>query len=413
MLLACSDEGGESGANAPTDDAVALALSDAPDPDLDRADDPRLDREQPPDSVSGDINTDPEGHLEVDGESDQGTSDSTEVDTAVADTREADTDVTADLDVDATGDRLDITTDPDAIADADPDADPRLGVPFGLWGLNGYHSVSGLGDVAERLNLTVFQAASANPTWTVGTFLPMAREAGVSVTLRMSGGHSAYTTDSNFDIDKWKAQIAPWKDSGITEFIDDGTIIGHMILDDIGNWSYDHGGIDPTGDELDEMARYSKEIMPGLMTFVRQRATRVPAPTPGQYAHLDACVNQYRVLEGDVTEYATAQREAALTLNLGIINGLNLCDGGDGSSEQQGWRGTGFWAMSADEITTYGDALLVDGLGMFLSWEYDAEEVWPDGTVGANYFNSNEIQAALAALGERVAARPFVELLKP
>jgi len=290
----------------------------------------------------------------------------------------------------------------------------KVGVPYGMWGLNGYHSVAGLKDVASRFNATVFQVAAGNPGWTVNTFLPMVRDAGMRVTVRMSGGHSKYTTSGDFDIVKWKATIDPWKAyPGLQQFIDDGTLLGHMILDDIANWSWPNGGTDPTGDELDEMARYSKELIPGLMTFVRQRATEMPAPTGGSYQYVDACVNQYRILEGEVGAYAVAQRNTAQALGLGIINGLNLCDGGDGSSGQQGWRGPGFWAMSAQEITTYGKALLVDDLGMFLSWEYDGEEAWPDMTIGSDYFDKPDVQAALANLGALVAQRPHVELLKP
>ena len=314
---------------------------------------------------------------------------------------------------DDTGD--DDTSDDDAGDDdaGDDDGDDDLGVPYGFWGLNGYHSVDGFNDVHERVNMTVVQVASGEPGWTVDTFLPLAREAEMQVTLRLTGGHGNYTNNESFDIDAWKSTIDPWEDAGLQEFIDDGTLIGHMVLDDIANWSWLYNGTDPTGDELDEMARYSKEKIPGLMTFVRQRATEMPAPTGDAYVHLDACVNQYRILEGDVEVYATDQRAAALALDLGIINGLNLCDGGDGSSGQQGWRGPGFWAMSANEISTYGEALMVDGMGMFLAWEYDAEEVWPDGTIGADYLEQPELQAALADLGLLVAEQPRVELLKP
>ena len=69
--------------------------------------------------------------------------------------------------------------------------------------------------------------------------------------------------------------------------------------------------------------------------------------------------------------------------------------------------------MSAAEITTYGQALIVDDLGMFLAWEYDAQEVWPDGTIGADYFDQPALQGALSDLGLRLAQRPRVELLKP
>jgi hypothetical protein len=40
---------------------------------------------------------------------------------------------------------------------------------------------------------------------------------------------------------------------------------------------------------------------------------------------------------------------------------------------------------------------------MFLNWEYDAEERWADGSLGSDYFDQPEVQAALHRLGQRLA----------
>jgi hypothetical protein len=344
--------------------------------------------------------------------SDDGSSGDDDADTG----GDTDTDSDADSDTDSDADTdtdTDTDTDSDSDTGTDTGTDSGSGVSFSFWGLNGYHSASGFADVQSRFNARLLQVAASSPTWTVNTFLPMVRTAGWQSTLRMTGGHGVYTTGDDFDITKWKAALDSWEDAGLDEFIADGTLVGHMVLDDIANWSWLYGGANPTGDQLDEMARYSKEKLPGLMTYVRQRTTEMPAPGGGTYVYLDACVNQYRVLEGDVVTYAAAQKAAAESLNLGIINGMNLLDGGDGSSGQQGWRGAGFWAMSASEIATYGEALIVDGLGLFLSWEYDGEEEWPDGTIGADYLDQTDIQAALANLGALVGQQPRTPLLKP
>lgn len=273
---------------------------------------------------------------------------------------------------------------------------------IGFWGLNGYISESGLADVSSRFNSTVFQVASASPTYTVNTLLPLVRSSGMKVTLRMSGDHSVYTSDGNFDLEKWKTAMNVWADSGVQEFIDDGTLAGHMILDDIDTFS----GTDPTGSDLDEMARYSEELMPGLMTFVRQKASALPEPATadGKYAYLDANVNQYKASEGDVESYAQLEAAKAEQLGLDIINGLNICDGGDGSSGQVGWRSDKY-AMSAEEISRYGEVLLaVPDVQMFLMWEYDGEELWSDGsTIGSEYFDQSELQTALAELGAAAA----------
>lgn len=265
----------------------------------------------------------------------------------------------------------------------------------GFWGLNGYLTNSGLQDIKQRFHSDIFQVASASPQYTVNTLLPLARAQDMKVTLRMSGSHETYTTNGDFNLEKWKQQIALWEDSGVQEFIDNGTLVGHMILDDISNFS----GYDPDAADLEEMARYSKEVMPGLMTFVRVQATHIPVPDDGTYEYVDAIVNQYKASEGDVYAYAEREYEAAKSMNLDVINGLNICDGGDGSSGQRGWRADKY-AMSADEITRYSKALLdVPDLKMFLMWEYDSEEKWSDGTIGSDYFNQSDVENALAEVG--------------
>lgn len=303
-------------------------------------------------------------------------------------------------------------SEPDPYGDSgsigeDGSPDPTTPVPYGYWGLNDYVSSTGLSDVRTRLVASVFQVANEDPTWTVGTLLPMVQAAGMTVTLRMTGGPGYYTDSrGNFDLAQWKEALAAWEDSGVQEFIDDGTLVGHMLLDDIHNFS----GSDPTGDELDEMARYSKELLPGLMTYVRCQASTMPPPSAGRYVHLDASVNQYQAVDGAIDDYYAEELAAAEALDLGIINGLNIADGGDGSSRQPGWR-SGRWAMSADEIVEYGRILAdMPGLGMFLNWEYDGVEAWSDGTIGADYFDQPEVQAALVELGEYVSTIEATEL---
>jgi hypothetical protein len=268
---------------------------------------------------------------------------------------------------------------------------------FGFWGLNGYISDEGLADVRDRFHSTVFQVASSSPSYTVNTLLPMVRDAGMHVTLRMTDDHDRYITNGDFDIDKWKTQVAVWADSGVQEFIDDHTLIGHMLLDDIDTFE----GLNPTAEELDEMAKYSKEVLPHLMTFVRQRATWMPVPNNSRsaYKYLDAVDNQYKSTDGDAATYAQTEYDTAKALHVQVIQGMNIADGGDGSSGQPGWR-EGKYAMSADEITEYGNALLtVPSIQLFLLWEYDAEEHWSDDSIGANYFDQSDLQEALAGLG--------------
>jgi hypothetical protein len=283
-------------------------------------------------------------------------------------------------------------------------------VPFGFWGLNGFLTPAGLADVRERTGLAVVQLATSGAGYTFGTLLPLMRESGVRITLRLTGDHEYYTTPcGDFDLAAWKRQLDTWDPARLAPYIEDGTLVGHMLLDDIVNFE----GTDPTGDELEEMARYSRERLPGLMVYVREEASRMPTPSAGRYRYVDAAVNQYTIRRGDVHTYTDANMRASGELGLGVINGLNIADGGNGTSGKPGW-GRGFWAMSPVEIRSYGSVLAtVDGLGMFLCWEYDGEERWSDGSVGADYFRTPEVEAALADLGRLVASRPAVPLRKP
>jgi hypothetical protein len=285
----------------------------------------------------------------------------------------------------------------DYLWEMDPDAEP---IPFGFWGLNGYHTPEGLADVQDRFAVSVFHTSTYSQSWGVGTLLPLVRDAGLSVNLRMAGDHSYYTNaEGDFDLAAWKEMLAPWEGSGVQEYIDDGTLAHHMLLDDIDTFA----GRSPDGDDLEEMARYSKSIMPGLRVAVREEAAEVPHPSAGGFESLDASINQYVSWAGDVESYALRNQEAAEALGLDIINGLNIADGGNGTSEQAGWS-EGRWAMSATEIVTYGHVLsAVPGCVMFLAWEYDGEQQWPDGTVGSDYFDREDTTAALRWLALRLA----------
>ena len=272
-------------------------------------------------------------------------------------------------------------------------------IPFGFWGLNGFQTPGGLEDVADRFGMTVFHTSTRHPNYAVTDLLPMVRDAGLSVNLRLVGDHEYYTDDDgDFSLSMWKEMMEPWRDERVQEFVDDGTLSHHMMLDDI----YEFPGEPPSGDQLDEMAALSAEILPGLRTMVRAEASDMPRPSKGAYEHVDACVNQYTARHGDIEWYAAQQMEAGQRLGLDLVMGLNIANGGDGSSDQPGWS-EGNWAMSPEEIEHYGYVLTgVDSSTEFLNWEYDGEEEWSDGSVGSDYFDQDELVEALSYLAERV-----------
>lgn len=276
------------------------------------------------------------------------------------------------------------------------DAEP---IPFGFWGLNGFQTPDGLDDLKDRFGITVFHTSTRHPNYAVTDLLPMVRDAGLSVNLRLVGDHEFYSNDDgDFDLEMWKEMMEPWRDERVQEFVDDGTLSHHMLLDDI----YEFPGEPPSGDDLDEMGRVSQEILPGLRTLVRAEASDMPRPSDGAYVYVDASVNQYTARHGDIEWYAARQMEAGQRLGLDLVMGLNIANGGDGSSDQPGWS-DGNWAMSPEEIEHYGYVLTgVDSSTQFLNWEYDGEEEWSDGSVGSDYFDQPELVEALSYLAERV-----------
>ena len=104
---------------------------------------------------------------------------------------------------------------------------------FGFWGLNGHVSPEGFADLKQRFGMGIFQVASEDPAWAVGHLLPMVRAAGLQVTLRLTGDHDRYTTLGAFDLGAWKAELDRWDPEALAPFIADGTLAGHMLLDDI------------------------------------------------------------------------------------------------------------------------------------------------------------------------------------
>ncbi len=272
-------------------------------------------------------------------------------------------------------------------------------MPFGYWGLNGHWSAQALAALGDRLHLRVWQCATRFPEVALETYFPAARAAGVPMTLRLTGGHSQVSEGPDFSLQRWRERLVVWKDV-LGPYVEDGTLVGHMLLDDIANFE----GRDATAADLEEMARTSKALFPGLMCFVRERATALPVPAGGRYEHVDACVNQYKHLDGPVEAWAEATAARAEELGLGVISGLNLCDGGDGRSGQPGWR-EGRWAMSGEEILAYGRVMAaVPGVRMFLCWEYDSLEDWADGSKGSDWLDRPAQAEALAELGALVSA---------
>src|SRR4051812_22539636 len=101
-------------------------------------------------------------------------------------------------------------------------------------------------------------------------YLEAARQSGTKVLLGLVGSESNYIDAKThfFSMTKWKQRVDRFRSIDLSSYIQDGTIIGHYIMDephDASNWG---GRVIPLSD-VDEMARYSKQIWPTMATIIR------------------------------------------------------------------------------------------------------------------------------------------------
>lgn len=245
------------------------------------------------------------------------------------------------------------TTVPDALAA--PAAAPAPGLPFGLF----EGKTKALGDPYTSAMQTV------QPDGVLRD-LAAARAHGARVILNLAGGAAKYTDgDGHFDLERWKARIdryLPIADR-LNGYVADSTLLAIMLVDEpfaLKRWA---GKPVPMA-TLDEMARYSKSLFPGLPTAIRQEPSRLRGYA---WQHLDTGWAQYTARKAGTADFIAKEAGAARTLGLGLIVGLNITKGGDGSS---GFGHGDEWSMTGDEILRNGRILLGEPYACaFISWD--------------------------------------------
>jgi hypothetical protein len=276
-----------------------------------------------------------------------------------------------------------------AVAPTHPNSGPApgRGIPFGLWHL------------AVTEFRPPFTGMVLNGTDPAGVLLILeaARKAKVQVILNMFVSPKLVKDpDGSFNLGLWQQRIDRFATVNLEPYIADGTLAGNMLLDEphsAKKWN----GKDVPFDEIEAAAQYSKRLWPGLPTLVRSDPVYL-RKAPFKWVYLDAAWAQYAARKGTADEYVARHAAAAKAAGLGLVLGLNLLDGGDGSS---GWKRTDSksWAMSASEVLKYGSVLVKEPSACaLLIWKYDRKDT--------AYFAQPEIQAALEGLGRLAAARP-------
>jgi hypothetical protein len=273
-------------------------------------------------------------------------------------------------------------TDPVEPANAILDTRSKApGVTFGSWNLdnsylNNVHTGWGQGGPLDPKNIL--------------SKLSGARSRGGRVVIKLCKGRDDFVknADGTFSLSKWKSLVSRYRNINLGPYIADGTILGHYLIDEPHRekrW----GGKAISQATIEEMARYSKQLWPSMNTLVRVVPSWL-ASASVTYKHLDAGWTQYERFKGDPKQWVTAEAAAARRKGLGLVVGLNVLDGGNGSSGIPGWT-KGKYAMSATEIRNIGYALLSEGLacGLF-NWTHDTD-----------YYGRSTIKSAMADVSAR------------
>ena len=228
---------------------------------------------------------------------------------------------------------------------------------------------------------------------TVGSLLSSVKAKGGRIVIKLCNGSDSYVKngDGTFSLSKWKTLVARFKSANLGPYINDGTIVGHYLIDEpqrAQRW----GGKAISPATLEEMAKYSKSIWPTMTTFVRALPTEL-AKSSITYRYLDAGWAQYVSNKGNASTYIANEVAAAKKKGLGLMVGLNVLDGGNGSSRLAGYT-RGKYKMSASEIRTYATALLGQSYVCgFYNWMYES-----------SYYGRSDVKSAFADMAAKARA---------
>jgi hypothetical protein len=204
---------------------------------------------------------------------------------------------------------------------------------------------------------------------------------GGKVILALSGSPKYYLDgDGEFSYTKWKERVNRYKGINFRSYVDDGTVMGHYLIDepnDPKNW----GGKPVSASMVEEMARYSKSLWPGMATIVRAE----PKFMGDNHRYLDAAWAQYLYRRGNVNEYIKDVVGVAQRKGLALVVGMNVLKGGNPNGTR----------MTASEVEQWGSALLSSSYPCaFINWTYNSD-----------YFSSSGIKSAMSTLRKKAENR--------
>ena len=212
-------------------------------------------------------------------------------------------------------------------------------------------------DYSTRWNGTVLQADPAS----LVARLDQAAGLGMAVTVALSGTAQAQNADGTFSLTRWKAQVDRYRTLSLGGYVSSKTLYLHQLVDQprcAACW----GGKPIPWETIEEMAKYSKAIWPGLPTTVRVPPSAL-AKANFQWTYLDAGWAQYSTPRGDLRSYLAAEAAQARAEKLGLVAGLNLVDAGGPDTPP----------MTPSQIREFGTILAQDpAVCALVGWSYDA-----------------------------------------
>src|SRR5262245_979011 len=167
--------------------------------------------------------------------------------------------------------------------------------------------------------------------------------------------------NGTFNLTKWKAEVDQYRGLPLGSRINDRTLYLHYLVDQPQCASCWGGQAIPWA-TVEEMAKYSKSIWPGLATTARVAPTDL-AEANFRWTYLDAGWAQYNTKKGDIERYLSAQVAEAKAEGLGLVAGLNVEDA----------SGVNTPPMTASQIRSFGTVLASEPAVCALAlWKYNA-----------------------------------------
>ena len=206
------------------------------------------------------------------------------------------------------------------------------------------------------------------------------RERGGKIVLSMAGNEKYFKdSNGNFSLTKWKERIGRYRGVNFSSYVNDGTIIGHYLIDepnDPANWN----GRPVSAAVVEQMAQYSKQLWSNLPTIVRVD----PGYLRNDHRYLDAAWAQYVYRKGSASDFIRRNVADAQDRDLALVTGLNVLKGGPNGAK-----------MTASQVRDWGSTLLGSSYPCaFVSWQYSSD-----------YLSSGSMRDAMNALRNKAESR--------